>query len=70
MASKSPELSNGVQRRKSGSLIKGRKSPDHRLLPPGWERVKSQEGAYYYWDKQSGKTTWRYPEEEGMSVLG
>jgi hypothetical protein len=62
MASQSPPLSNAnghVSRRKTSSPTK---SP----LPPGWERVKTDQGAYYYWDKKSGKTSWKFPEEEGM----
>lgn len=30
--------------------------------------MKSDQGAYYYWDKKSGKTSWKFPEEEGMCV--
>ena len=63
MASQSPPLSNsnGINRKKASSPTKGQ-------LPPGWERVKSEQGAYYYWDKKSGKTSWKFPEEEGMYV--
>lgn len=64
--SASPNLSNEVRRKKTSSPTKGRVSPDHRLLPPGWEKVKSDQGAYYYWDKKTGKTSWRFPEEEGI----
>ena len=62
--SSSPPLSNAnghISRKKTSSPTK---SP----LPPGWERVKSDQGAYYYWDKRTGKTSWKFPEEEGMCV--
>ena len=64
MSSQSPPLSNAnghISRKKTSSPTK---SP----LPPGWERVKSDQGAYYYWDKKSGKTSWKFPEEEGMCM--
>ena len=63
----SPKLSNGIKK-KPGAQGKGQKSSDDRLLPPGWAKVKSEQGAYYYWDKRSGKTSWRFPEEEGMQL--
>ena len=65
MASQSPPLSNinGVSKKKSStSPTKGQ------ALPPGWERLKSDQGAYYYWNKKTGKTSWKFPEEEGMYV--
>ena len=34
-------------------------------LPPGWKKVQSQKGIYY-WDKQSNKTQWKFPKEEGQ----
>lgn len=38
----------------------------HRELPPHWERVKSeQHGRYYYWNRVTDKTTWKFPEEDG-----
>ena len=64
MASQSPPLSNTnghISRKKTSS-------PPKNPLPPGWERVKSDQGAYYYWDKKSGKTSWKFPEEEGMML--
>ena len=64
MATQSPPLSNTnghISRKKTSS-------PPKSLLPPGWERVKSDQGAYYYWDKKSGKTSWKFPEEEGTCM--
>ena len=40
----------------------------HRELPPGWERVHTDHGMYY-WQKETGKTRWKFPEEEGKGVL-
>lgn len=41
-------------------------SDGNRVLPPGWERLHSEQGVYY-WNKRTGKTTWKFPEDEGMN---
>lgn len=35
-------------------------------LPPSWEAVPSgKDNRVYYWNKRTGATTWKFPEEEG-----
>ena len=35
-------------------------------LPPGWEAVESQDNhRIYYWNKKTGATTWKFPQQEG-----
>ena len=36
----------------------------HRDLPPGWERVQSDQGMYY-WHKETQRTRWKFPDDEG-----
>lgn len=33
----------------------------HRELPPGWQRVRSEKGTYY-WETSTNKTTWKFPQ--------
>lgn len=33
-------------------------------LPPGWQKIHSDCGPYY-WNKESNKTQWKFPAQEG-----
>ena len=39
-----------------------------RQLPPGWKMVQSEKGVYY-WHKETKRTQWHFPEEEGRNHI-
>ena len=66
--SKTPDDSPNLDLRKEQELSPA-SSQGHRELPPHWERVQSeQHGRYYYWNRVTDKTTWKFPEEDGEII--
>ena len=65
---KSPGTRNRSQAAPSPRQSPKLHSDSHRELPPGWERLHSERGIYY-WNKRDGKTTWKFPEDEGTWTL-
>lgn len=61
----SPRQSPQQSPQQSPRQISKMHSDSHRELPPGWERLYSERGIYY-WNKKDGKTTWKFPEDEGI----
>lgn len=33
-------------------------------LPPGWQKIHSDNGAYY-WNQETSEVQWKFPIEEG-----
>ena len=68
----SPRLSGGdtrpdIRTQSPGSSPRLRGADAHRELPPGWERVHSDQGMYY-WHKETLRTRWKFPEDEGEAA--